>query len=297
MIRYGYLPIAPDTSFFVAMEKGFFHEQGIEVEPIRLQSSNRALELLVSGRLDALAPVALEAALALETITPGEFYITEMAAATADTTVHRFVVRKDSPIQSLVDLRGKNIGTFPGSQTTVLLRLMLNNFFDADKDLIITQLQTGLQPQALITGQVDALYCLEPTGSQLELSGKARAISINPLYELILQPFPTAAGIISSRILEERPDIYFGIKKALEKAHVFIRSNAAEPREILSIYTPVSPEQAPHVGLYDYWDVENVDHLSLKQLVGLYKKHGIIDSEIDTNKLFYHSDSGQGIRK
>ena len=111
-------------------------------------TSNQALEALVAGRVDALAVVALETALALEVNTPGEFRIVEMTAATAETRVHRILVPSDSSVQVLSELRGKTVGTFPGSQMTVFLRLIFGRFFDAERELTITRLRTNLQPQA-----------------------------------------------------------------------------------------------------------------------------------------------------
>ena len=131
-IRYGYLPIASDASFFVAVERGFFTGQGLQVEPIKFETSNQALEALVAGRVDAIAPVALEAALALETNTSGQFKMVEMTAATAQTRVHRIEVKTDSQIKTLADLRGKKVGTFPGSQMVVFLKLILGRYFDAE---------------------------------------------------------------------------------------------------------------------------------------------------------------------
>ena len=66
----------------MAVEEGYFTKQGLQVEPIKFETSNQALESLVAGRVDATAIVALEAALALEANTPDQFRIVEMSAAT-----------------------------------------------------------------------------------------------------------------------------------------------------------------------------------------------------------------------
>jgi ABC-type nitrate/sulfonate/bicarbonate transport system substrate-binding protein len=285
------LPIAPDASFFVAVEEGYFRTHGLSIEPVRLQSSNQALEALAAGRVDALAPVALEAALALEVTSPGEFRIVEMTAATAETRVHRILVRTDSTVQSLADLRGKNFGTFPGSQMTVFLKLILGRYFDAEQDLTITQLRPNLQPQALLTGQVDALFCLEPTCSQLEQAGDARAISVNPLYKFILQPFPTAVGIVSARFAQQSPETVRDIQAALVEAHALVRTAPERARSTLPIYTPIAADVAPHVGLYDYWDVAQVDQTAVRALVQLYVEHGIIGHTVDVAPLLFTSEA------
>jgi NitT/TauT family transport system substrate-binding protein len=285
-IRYGYLPIASDASFFVAVERGFFTGQGLQVEPIKFETSNQALEALVAGRVDAIAPVALEAALALETNTSGQFKMVEMTAATAQTRVHRIEVKTDSQIKTLADLRGKKVGTFPGSQMVVFLKLILGRYFDAENDLEIIQLRPPLQPQALETGQVDALFCLEPTCTLLEAQGLGRAISVNPLYEYILQPFPTAAGVVSTPLAKEKPDTVDKIIIALRAAHEYIRTNPNEAAVAVPKYAPIEAELAPRVAVYDYWDVGAIDRNAVQRLADLYADKGVLTKRVSTTDLY-----------
>jgi NitT/TauT family transport system substrate-binding protein len=285
-IRIAYLPISSDASFFVAFERGFFSNQGLNTEPVKFETSNQVLEALVAGRIDAAAPVALEAALTLEANTPDQFQIVEMTAATAQTKVHRIEVRPDSPIRVLGDLRGKKIGTFPGSQMLIFLKLILGRYFDVNKELQIVQLSPPLQPQALDSGQVDALFCLEPTCTQLESSGLARAISVNPLYEFIQQPFPTAASIVSSRLAKERPDVIDKLVRALNMAHDYLKTNPNEAALTVSKYAPIDPALAPRISFYDYWSIEAIDRNAVQRLADLYADKGILTKKISTASLY-----------
>lgn len=285
-IRIAYLPISSDASFFVAFERGFFSNQGLRTEAVKFETSNQVLEALVAGRIDAAAPVALEAALTLEANTPGQFQILEMTAATAQTKVHRIEVKPDSPIKVLGDLRGKKIGTFPGSQMLVFLKLILGRYFDADKELQIVQLSPPLQPQALESGQVDALFCLEPTCTQLESHGLARAISVNPLYEFIQQPFPTAAGVVSTRLAKERPDVIEKLVRGLNLAHEYLKTNPKEGALTVSKYAPLDAALAPQISLYDYWSIDAIDRDSVQRLADLYADKGILTKRIPTASLY-----------
>lgn len=51
-IRIGYLPVVGYSPFFVGKEKGFFKEQGIDVELERFDSGSKMIPLLASGQLD-----------------------------------------------------------------------------------------------------------------------------------------------------------------------------------------------------------------------------------------------------
>lgn len=286
-VRMGYLPITSDASFFVAVEKGLFKARGLQVEPIKFETSNQALEALIAGRIDATAIVALEAALALEANTPDQFRIIEMTAATADTKVHRIVVKTDSPIKTLADLRGKKVGTFPGSQMVVFLKLILGRYFDAEREVEIVQLKPPLQPQALESGQVDALFCLEPTGTLLESKGLARTISVNPLYEFIQKPFPTAVSVVSARMATEKPKVVGRIIAGLTAAHQFLKAHPEEAALTFLKYAPVDSNIVAKVALYDNWGPDTMDRDSVQTLADLYAEKGVLPKRVATAGLYF----------
>jgi NitT/TauT family transport system substrate-binding protein len=285
-IRVAYLPIASDASFFVALDRGYFAQQGLKVDPVKFETSNQALEALVAGRIDATAPVALEAALTLEANSPQQFEIIEMTAATAQTKVHRIEVKPSSSIKTLAELRGKKLGTFPGSQMVVFLKLILGRYFDAEKELQIIQLTPSLQPQALETGQVDAVFCLEPTCTQLEAQGLGRSITVNPLYEFIQKPFPTAAAVVSKQFAKNRPEAVDKIVAALQLAHEYLRTNPSEASLTIPKYAPIDVDLAPRISIYDYWEVSAVDRESVQRLADLYAEKGILQKRISTDSLY-----------
>ena len=65
---------------------------------------------------------------------------------------------------------------------TAFLKLVLKNHADVSK-INIVQLTPSLQTQALVSGQVDALFTLEPVGTIAESRGNVKVISVNPLYK------------------------------------------------------------------------------------------------------------------
>jgi NitT/TauT family transport system substrate-binding protein len=52
-VKIGHLAVVPSLPTYVAMEKGFFTEQGLEVELIPFQSGTDIVDALVAGRIDA----------------------------------------------------------------------------------------------------------------------------------------------------------------------------------------------------------------------------------------------------
>lgn len=288
-VRIGYLPITSDASFFVAVEKGLFKAQGLNVEPVKFETSNQLLEALIAGRIDASAVVALEAALALEANTPNQFRIIEMTAATSDTKVHRIVVKTDSNIKTLADLKGKKVGTFPGSQMVVFLKLILGRYFDAEKGVEIIQLKPPLQAQALDSGQVDALFCLEPTGTLLESKGLVRTISVNPLYEYIQKPFPTAVSIVSASMAKDKPQVVEKIIIGLTAAHQYLKEHPEDAALTFPKYVPIDASIVTKVSLYDNWGPNAIDRSAVQKLADLYVQKGILAKNVSTATLYFES--------
>jgi ABC-type nitrate/sulfonate/bicarbonate transport system substrate-binding protein len=286
LVKIGYLPIASDASFFVAIENGLFSAKGLSVRPVKFETSSQALEALAAGRVDATAIVALESVLALEANTPGQFLIVEMTAATDKTRVHRILVKSNSPIHKLEDLKGKTVGTFPGTQMPIFLKLILGKFFDATKDLRIVQLKPELQAQALESGQIDGLFCLEPVCTLIESRGIGIEISVNPLYKFIQQPFPTAASLVSKQVAISRPAVLRSMEEALQAAHVLIAQHPLESASALSKFTPIDIKLAPKVALYDYWSLDEIDREAVQKLADLYTQTGVISKRVTTEGLY-----------
>src|SRR4051812_22589771 len=51
-VRHGLIGSASDAAFFIAMDRGYFHEQGIELETTPFDSAARMVAPLGAGQLD-----------------------------------------------------------------------------------------------------------------------------------------------------------------------------------------------------------------------------------------------------
>jgi len=284
--RVGYLPITADISLFVAIDKGFFNEVGLEVEPIEYQTSNQVAEALIAGRIDATSVIALTVLFSVEASISEQFKVFELTIVGEGSRIHNILVRKDSNISSLKDLKGKKIGTFPGSNYLSYTKLIMKRFLDPDKDLTIVQMPPNIQIEALVSGQVDAIFTLEPTGTLAEEEGVAKVISENPLVKYIMNPFPTAASVVSTNFLKERPEDVKKLQLAIYKGIDFIRSNEEEARAVLTGYTPISESVAQKSGLYDFWKATEIDIALVQRYADLTYQEGDIEKQINVSEMF-----------
>ena len=75
-IAIGFWPVASGLPLFVAVEKGYFQEAGLEVEAVKFANPNQVAEALIAGRLQGTGNGVASGALGLAEITsPGLFKI------------------------------------------------------------------------------------------------------------------------------------------------------------------------------------------------------------------------------
>ena len=131
-VKIGYLTIVMSLPTFVALEKGFFQEQGLKVVNTPFESGTLIVDALVAGRIDVNAGSSIVGLWMVEQNLPGAFKIfTIYHAAEKDVTVV-LMVAKDSPLKEMKDLKGKRIGTFPGITSLSLAKAVSKALFRSE---------------------------------------------------------------------------------------------------------------------------------------------------------------------
>ena len=173
-LRIGWVYAMANMPILVADKKGFFKEQGIDVEIRRFNSGPLINRALRAGDLDmayiGMPPVyhAYEKGLKLKIVAK----VNHGQAA--------IIVRKDSAIKQLSDLKGKRIaGVRNGSGMDVLLRgFILDDIagLNPDKDLTIVHMPAKIMQASVDKGVVDAAFTWEPFVTQAIVTGQSRVL-------------------------------------------------------------------------------------------------------------------------
>jgi len=291
-IKIGYNPISYDLPFFVAIEKGFFAEEGLKVEPINFATSNLMAESLVSDQIDVATSASITVMFGIEQNVPAKFKIFMVHVSTASKPADFIIVKKDSKIEKVEDLKGKTIGTHQGSTVMVYANLALAKYFNPEKDINLIQLSPEVQIQALETGQVDALFTYEPIGT-LSLEKGVGRILVSAPKNLIMDPMPSGAYAFSSTFAEKRPEDAKRVLKAMEKAVDFIRTNEEDAKMYISKYTPIKDETARRINVIPYWKLEEIDPNSVQSFCDLLFEAGDLKKKLKTESLFLPANYGK----
>lgn len=214
--------------YAVALEKGFFKQQGADVTGIlSSEGGGTTVRTMVNGNLaygeinPSAAVVAIQQGADLKII--------------ADTvqTVAEFVwaVKPDSPIKEPKDIKGKKIGyTNPRSTSQALAILILEQLGlkPEDAELVKTG-GFGEGVAALDIGAVDITPIPEPLWSKYE--GKYRAVI---RATETLPPLDNVVGVTTSKGAATRGDFLKAVLRARRQAVDFMYSNPDESGDIIA---------------------------------------------------------------
>lgn len=254
-IRIGFWPVASGLPFFTAIEKGFFKEAGLDVEPLKFASAQQVMEAMLSGRAEGSSNGTAAAVLAIgEIAQPGLFKIFCTNPTNAKYVLDEFVVAKDAPYKTLAELKGKRIASGPGIQNVTLAKVMLERAGAGPMN--VTELPIGQHVAALAAGQVDAVYTLEPTGTVGRLNGTTRTLEAGVVAKYILgdpmAPWHGGAASLTTEFIKKNPDVAKKYIATYKRGVDFVRTRPNEARPFLKGYTAIEGPLTSEVPMSDY---------------------------------------------
>lgn len=206
-----------------------FKADGTSVRWVLSAGSNRALEYLNANSIDIGSSAGLAALLAKANGNPIKTpYIFSRPEWTA------LVVRKDSSLRTLAELKGKKIAATKGTDPYLFLLRSLKTVGLKRGDIEHVGLQHADGRAALEQGKVDAWAGLDPHMAASELESGSRLIYRNVAFNTY--------GFLNVReeFLAAQPAAVGRVIKGYERARAWIRANPSEAAKILSEEAKVS---------------------------------------------------------
>lgn len=288
-LKVGYLPINAAVPLFVALEGKLFDAEGVVVEPVKYQNGALLAEDVIAGRLAAASPGPGDVYLAKEAGVPGRFKIYLQTAYTPDNFIYSILVKADSGIETLADLKGKRIGVFPGVTNKRVLEILLNKEFNwiPDKDFRVQGVAPPLQLDALTAGEYDAICPLEPTGTIGSFRPGLKLIERGPIERGVLNPLYITAHCLSTDVMGRSPDAVQAFVRAIEKAVDQIRTDEAGARALLPKYTSLTAEQARVSPFGEVKKVAEASRSDFQSLADLLHREGVLSRPVKVDELYY----------
>jgi len=292
-VRIGYWPVAAGLPFFAAVEKGYFKEAGVDVEPLKFAGAQQVMEAMLAGRSDGSSNGTGSANLAIgEIAQPGLFKIFCTNPSNAKFVLDQFLVAKDSPIKTLAELKGKKVASGPGIQNVTLAKTMLERA--GAGAVAVTELPIGQHVAAIAAGQVDAVYTLEPTGTVGRLNGTTRVLEAGVVAKYILgdplAPWHGGSASLTSEFIKKNPELAKKYIAAYARGVELVRSKPAEARQYLKGYTAIEGPLTGEVPLASYMlynEFKPSDIAYFQKFYDLFTEKGIFDKKVLVDNLLY----------
>jgi NitT/TauT family transport system substrate-binding protein len=217
--------------FFIAGEKGFYAEEGLKYEEIKIDV-NQTHQLLTTGQIDVtnflLSGMIQPLANGLDVKIPLGLH----------TGCIKVLAAPGSGIRSAEDLRGRRIGVSGlGAPPTLIAQRYLArlgiNVGPNGGEVEWVIFSPGDLPLALERGQVDAIAINDPAAWIVEQDGKGRVI-INTTTDEYLKDEICCVVEASSRVYKNHPEALAKFSRALQKAARYVEENPEETARLMA---------------------------------------------------------------
>jgi len=217
----------------LAEKKGFFREDGLQGEVIRINPTV-ALAALVSGELDYWTVIGNSVAAAIQGVP------LRVLACYVPGSPSALIARPE--FKSVQELRGKTVGlNTSGGALESTARLIFKHFgLDPDKEIKFLALGTS---ERRLSAMKQGLTAATMGSPPLDYLGKKMGfVVLARAHELF--SYPTSGVVASVKKIKEKPDEIKRVIKAGIKANRYIRQNREGTIESMTEWTKADKEMA-----------------------------------------------------
>lgn len=274
--------------FGVALDKGYFKEEGIDVTGIITSAGGgTSLRNMIAGGVPygevnpGVVIAAIQQGADLKIISDNALTVAEFVWA----------VKPESPIKTIKDFKGKKIGyTNPRSTSQALAQMLITKAgLKLDEAEIVRTGGFGEGVAALETGMIDVAPIPEPLWSKFK--SKYRAVVT---ASEALPPLDNVVGVTTANMAAEKGDFIRAVIRARRRAVEFMQKNPDEAGDIVAKHYNLEPEVArsavrnlttSRTDGIPYWGPGQIHMDGLKRMVELQRGLGTIKGEVDFDKI------------
>jgi sulfonate transport system substrate-binding protein len=232
----------------IALKKGYFAAENLDVEAKVVQAGIQAAEAMTSGSADAAVMGDAPAVIAVASGMPLKI----VAAYGGGQKMHRLVAAASSGIRRPQDLVGKRVAVQMGSSTHGAFLLYLSKHKVEPKGVKLVPLDPSEMPEAMVSGQIDAGVGSEPWPSNLEerVKGSYEVATLSGLGN----DFPLVM-LVTEHYAKEHPAAVVAALRATQKAVDFMRQHPEEAAAVIAQSTGVAAAKEQKVMQTLSWGV------------------------------------------
>jgi ABC-type nitrate/sulfonate/bicarbonate transport system substrate-binding protein len=233
-IKYATLAGTTQPVFFVAQDKGFLAEEGLDVDIENVTSgTSMIIEIVAAGQIDigVTAPgvtmLAIEKGVPIKMVGAFEYQFIDKNGRSWDGAV--LVCEDTDSLKKLEDLKGKKIAVsdIGGIYNIYLRNALRKRGLDPDKDVSILPIPYTSMHSALVKKQVDVAFMLPPTYAIAKKDTPLKILMEGTKVSDLGVDLSAGIGV-NEKFAKKNPEIVVKFIKALLKADQFIVKDIKE---------------------------------------------------------------------
>ena len=271
--KLGYMKIVDNAAMFLAMEKGFFRAEGLELETVPMAGGALIVQGVTSGDLQFgwTNVISLYQA-------HGEGFDFKLIAGgatnvKAKSESHAILVAKNSPIKTAKDLEGKTVAV---NTLNNIVHLMAMAWVDKNGGSSVkvkfVEVPFPQMEAVLSAGKIDAASIHEPFATAAIQKGDSRVLA-QPWGD-VLSKFLIASWFASEKWLAKNKDIGQAFVRAINRGIDAIQADPEGSRAAMIKWAGLNPDLAGKIGLPLF--EKSISEKDLQSTIDLTQKYKLI---------------------
>ena len=294
----------PSASTFIALDKGYFRDVGVNVKVENIDTLSRAMALLATNQMQ-IAQGGINAGYFNAV---GQGLPVVMALESGSTPVwHNFIVRPDlkDVIKTPSDLKGRNVAVSgPGSLSVYELGVLLENVGLTLADVNVKNLSFSQMLPSLANKSLDVALMVAPFSDHAVEQGVGVPWIDPEVGQIKALPMTSLAYMASADWIRQNREVAKKVFSALLRgAREYCQAyhNGPNRDEVLDIMVRngIAPDRAFLNRLK--WQARNPDGAfnpdSIRDIKRLYKKEGLIERDPPDDKLIDASLGADAVKE
>jgi NitT/TauT family transport system substrate-binding protein len=280
-VTVGVIAILDVAPIYLGKQKGFFTKRNIDLDLQTASGGAAIVPAVVSGQYQFGFSNVVSLLLASSNGLPLKVVSNGNNSTGVDNDFAALMVKGDSPIKNPAELAGKKVAanTLKNIVDTSV-RASVRKAGGDPKAVQFVELPFPQQPAALQSGQVDAVFVVEPF-QQAVLAQGGRKIASS--YVDAAPNLTVAMYFSSQQTIAAKPDLVKRFTEAMKESLAYADAHPDEAREVIKTYTTIAPEVIAKMTL-PKWPAE-IDRKSIQALADLALGDGLLTKPADLNTL------------
>lgn len=274
-LTVGVLPILGVAPMYIAINKGYFKDEGLNVTPKIFAGGAAALPAMLKGDIDIVFGNYISQFKAQAEGAGKVRVIAEGSASTANS--FGIYVMPNSPIKEAKDLAGKKIGVnTKGNIATVLTNETLKSAGVDISTITFVEVPFPDMGATLQRGDLDAAFLPEPfiTQASAQLGvNRIVDVGVGTVDDLPIDGYTSTDGWV-----KQNPRTAAAFQRAIQKASQDA-SNRNETEKVITGYAKVDPKFAPLVAPLQY--PTSINPTRLQRVADLMLAQNLLKAKLD----------------